>query len=750
LVRATTRAAVASLGLLLAACGPVENAPYPVDWIGTNTLFTSFMERPKFLDPISSYNLNETPWTYSIYEPPLRYHYLKRPYKLVPRTAAELPEVTYLDRDGKRLPNDAESARIAVSVYTIRLRPGTLYQPHPAFARDAAGHYLYQTLSPQQIAHRSTPADFPLKDAAISTRELTADDYVYQIKRMASPYVITPSRLFGLMSQYIEGLKEFSEQLSAEHDRALAGLGARDQYLPWRDLREVPLSGARALDEHTLQIRIKGKYPQFRFWLAMTFFAPVPWEADRFYAQRGMRERALTLNLWPVGTGPFMLTEQSATRYVLVRNPNFRGDPYPSDGMPGDRAAGLLDDAGRRTPFVDRVVFTLEREKEPEQVKFLQGYYDVVTIERYDRSFDLEKELTEGTGRAQMMKEHGLQFRTAVDPNSWYVGFNWLDPIVGKGATPEQALRNRKLRQALSIATDWEEWTSVFYDTYGPAKTAMGPVPPGLFGYREGPAGIDPITHVWVDGRAQRRPIAEAKRLLAEAGYPGGREASSGKPLVLYYDVNGVGPSYQARLDWQIKQYAKLGIQLEVRNADYNRFQEKMFKGAQQIWFWGWFCDYPDPENFLFLLYGPQARVKTQGENDSNWENPEYDALYRRMSDLPDGPKRQELIDRMVQITQQEAIWSFGIFPGNTGAYQPWLHNALPTSIILDKLQYIRVDPALRLARISEWNRPRPWPLAWVAVLLALLAFPAWRIWRRRERRDGRTALIWTAESKAG
>jgi ABC-type transport system substrate-binding protein len=219
---------------------------------------------------------------------------------------------------------------------------------------------------------------------------------------------------------------------------------------------------------------------------------------------------------------------------------------------------------------------------------------------------------------------------------------------------------------------------------------------------------------------------------------------------VLYFDVNGVGPNYQARLDWQIKQYAKLGIQLEVRPADYNRFQERMFKGAQQLWFWGWFSDYPDPENFLFLLYGPQARVKTKGENDSNWESPEYDALYRRMKDLPDGPQRQAVIDQMVQLTQKEAIWSFGIFPGNVGAYQPWLHNALPTSVILDKLQYMKVEPGVRLARIAQWNRPRPWPLAWLAACLALLAVPAWRIWQRRERRDGRTALVWTASSKAG
>lgn len=232
---------------------------------------------------------------------------------------------------------------------------------------------------------------------------------------------------------------------------------------------------------------------------------------------------------------------------------------------------------------------------------------------------------------------------------------------------------------------------------------------------------------------------------MAEAGYPNGRDSATGKPLILYLDINGVGPNYQASLDWYVKQFARIGVQLEVRNADYNRFQERMFKGQEQLFYWGWFADYPDPENFLFLLYGPQARARSQGDNDSNYENSEYDSLYRRMRDLPDGPQRQAVIDKMVQIVQQDAVWMFGVFPGNTGASPPWLHNSIPTGILPDKVQYLRVDPALRLAKVREWNQPHLLPLLWLVGCLVLVAVPAWRIWQRRERRDGRTALIWTA-----
>ncbi|MCH3812467.1 peptide ABC transporter substrate-binding protein, partial [Campylobacter jejuni] len=86
----------------------------------------------------------------------------------------------------------------------------------------------------------------------------------------------------------------------------------------------------------------------------------------RFYNQPGMAEHDLSLNTWPVGTGPYMLAESLQNRrHVLARNPNFHGEPYPCDGEPGDRAAGLLADCGKPTPFIDRAVFSVEKEAIP-------------------------------------------------------------------------------------------------------------------------------------------------------------------------------------------------------------------------------------------------------------------------------------------------------------------------------------------------------------------------------------------------
>ena len=156
---------------LATACGKTPwNDPYPTAERGKNILYSVFSERPKHLDPARSYSENEATFTGQIYEPPLQYHYLKRPYALEPLTAQTMPEVQYFDAQGQALPADAAVERIAYSDYLIQIRPGIHYQPHPAFAQDTQGAYWYHTLRPEQIAALQAPTDLPRH----ATRELTA------------------------------------------------------------------------------------------------------------------------------------------------------------------------------------------------------------------------------------------------------------------------------------------------------------------------------------------------------------------------------------------------------------------------------------------------------------------------------------------------------------------------------------------------------------------------------------------------
>ncbi|HSB21815.1 MAG TPA: ABC transporter substrate-binding protein, partial [Burkholderiaceae bacterium] len=671
------------------------------------------------------------------YEPPYGYHYLKRPYQLMPKVATQVVAPIYLDANGQRLPHDAPADRIAESVYDIPIRHGVMYQPHPAFAKDDQGRYRYHTdhaLTRKELGDKRSPWDFEHQ----GTRELVADDFVYAIKRHATTRIEAP--VFAVFAEYVIGLKEYAELVKREDAKLLAGLPEDLQDKPFLDFRRWPLAGAQALDRYTFRIRLKGKYPQWRYWMAMPFTAPLPWEADAFYAQPGMAQAGLSLNQWPVGTGPFMMRTFERDRlHVLERNPNYRGGTYPCEGQPGDRAAGLLDDCGKRTPFVDRLYVSIEKERTPRKEKFKQGYLDVPEIERPEWGVGFKADADDSDEVRRLFEERKFKFPLTADISNWYLAFNMLDPVVGNVGGPEVRERHRKLRQAISIAIDWEEGYGRIF-RYKGGDAAHGPIPPGLFGSREQTPGFyNPVTHRLVDGKVVRRPIEDARRLLAEAGYPDGRDATTGRPLVLNYDFQrAITPEFKSENDWMVKQFAKIGIQLEIRATDFNQWQDKTLKGKHQIVWAGWLADYPDAENFLFLLYGPNAKSKSQGENIANYENPRFDALFRELQTLDDTPRKQQVIDEMVAITQRDAPWSFGYIAWGGLAFQQWVYNGKPSILIRDMAQYYRVDPALRVRMQAAWNHPIVWPL--VLPLLALLAVLAWgwRSWRLRENATAR------------
>ncbi len=709
------------LVLLLTGCGEAWNNPYPAAEHGKNILYTAFIDRPKHLDPVQSYSEDEIAFTAQIYEPPLQYHYLKRPYTLVPATAEAVPQPRYLNAEGKILPADSPAAQIAFTDYVIAIKPGIRYQPHPAFARHSARDglttYLYHDLSTEQLAHVTTLADFTVQE----TRELVAEDYVYGIKRLAHPRLHSP--ILGLMSGYVVGLVDFAKNLQKS-----ALVIRRDE---WLDLRKHTLDGVEVIDKYHYRIRIKGKYPQFLYWLAMPFFSPMPWEADKFYSQPGMKEKNLTLDWYPVGTGPYMLTENDPNaRMVLQRNPNFHEQFYPCEGEPEDKKAGLLNDCGKRLPFIDQIVFTREKEQIPYWNKFLQGYYDISGIS--SDSFDQAVQVMD-SGEATLtdaMQAQGITLSTSVATSTFYMGFNWLDPLVG-GSNPATAERARKLRQAISIILDQEEFISIFQNGRGVA--AQGPIPPGIFGYREGAEGINHTMYDWVNGQARRKPIAEAKRLLAEAGWPNGRDATTGEPLVIYLDTTATGVGSKSRMDWLNKQLSKINVQLVVRNTDYNRFQEKIRKGAAQLFYFGWNADYPDPENFLFLLSGPQSAVLHDGSNAANYSNPDYDALFTQMQTMENGPQRQMLIDQMVKQLRDDAPWVWGFHPKDYSLQHAWLKNRKPGKVGNNTLKYQRVDAGLRAVKRAEWNQPVRWPLLVFLGGAGVLWFAIRAYWRREQ-----------------
>ena len=699
--------------IFLAGCGQAWNDPYPASDAGRNILYTAFTDRPKHLDPAQSYTEDEITFTAQIYEPALQYHYLKRPYQLIPSTVEQVPQARYFDAQGRELAADAPAESIAESLYELKLKKGIRFQPHPAFAMNRYGQPEY--LGKNIADGRQKIADFP----QTGTRELVADDYIYQLKRLAHPRLHSP--IFGMMADKIVGLKALGEDL-----------GKAAKTLPtdgWLDLDAYPLSGVEKVDSHTWRIRLKGKYPQFLYWLAMTFFAPVPREVDRFYAQPGMAAKNLTLDWWPVGTGPFMLSENDPNRrMVLSRNPNFHGQTYPCEGEAGDREAGLLEDCGKPLPFIEQAVFTREKEAIPYWNKFLQGYFDASGIS--SDSFDQAVRVNVGgdVALSDEMRDKGIRLLTSIKTSTFYMGFNMLDPVVGGLSS-----RSTKLRQAISIAIDQEEYISIFANGRGIA--AQGALPPGIFGYEAGEEGIDKVVYDWVDGKPKRKSVEVAKKLMSEAGYSNGRDEKTGEPLVVNLDTTSGGMGEKSRLDWLTRQFAKIDIQLVVRTTDFNRFQDKVRKGNIQLYYLGWNADYPDPENFFFLLDGNEGKVAKGGENASNYANPEFDRLFVKMKNMDNTPERLTIIRQMTGILQHDAPWVFGLHPKSYTLGHHWLKNRKPNDVGNNILKYQRIDAAERTAARLAWNRPVLWPLLLGLLVILLAVVPGYLGYRRREQR---------------
>ncbi len=689
------------LAVFCISCG-VPNNPYPKSEQNAAIYYNTFPEEPKHFDPAMSYSSDEYRFIQQIYEPPLQYHYLKRPYALIPLTAAAVPQPRYFDADGESLPLDAPAASVARAVYEVRIRPGIMYQPHPCFAKTETGEWLYHNLTKADVKGFTQVTDFPMT----GTRELIAADYVYQIKRMADPKVTCP--ISSTLEDYILGMKAYADALS------------NGQVDP-------PFPGVEVVDRYTYRIILTAKYPQFVYWLAMPFFSPMPHEAIDFYGQPVMKERNITIDRFPVGTGPYRIDTLIAHKeIVLVKNENFRIEHYPSRGESSDREAGLLDDASKIIPFIPKAVYKLEKESIPRWNKFLQGYYDNSGIpsDTFDRAVAFDD--TGDPGASEVLRSKQIALRINVDPTTVYFAFNMLDDTVG-GYSEEK----RKLRQAISIALDNEEYIEIFLN--GRGVSAYSPLPPGIFGYLEGPDGINPYTHDWdpQSNRPSRKSIEEARRLLAEAGYPGGQD-SKGNPLIISFDNTWTSAGASAALTWMRKQLEQLGITMESRTTDYNRFRDKVKNGNFQIIRWGWHADYPDPENFMFLLYGPNSKALQDGENAANYDNPEFNRLFEEIKNMANSPERLGIIREMNRLLQRDAPWVFVYHPVNFGLSHQWLKNRKPTSTGYNTLKYFRIDGEQRSKSRQEWNQPILWPLWICAAFLILGTIPAIiTIWKR-------------------
>jgi len=236
---------------------------------------------------------------------------------------------------------------------------------------------------------------------------------------------------------------------------------------------------------------------------------------------------------------------------------------------------------------------------------------------------------------------------------------------------------------------------------------AQSPVPPGIFGYEEDYR--NPYRQVDVEAAATA---------LRRAGYPDGIDPDTGRPLRLSFDLGDTSTQGRLRFQFFVNQWSRLGLDVEIAATNYNKFRQKVKEGAYQIFMWGWIADYPDPENFLFLLWGENAQATSGGPNTANFDSKEFNDLFLEMKDLPNGPGRLALIRRMRKILEEERPWIELFHRENYALYHSWMRNVKPAGLSLPAAKYVDLDPEERRRLRMWWNQPVVWP-AYALVLLA-------------------------------
>lgn len=567
--RASLAAVLCAVALIATGCGGKSDggADVPASGAlpGLKVYKHSLDESPSSLDPAQASNTYANHVMAVAYDTLFSYKYLARPYQLKPELADGWPAIS---------PDLLE--------YTIRIKKGVMFVDDPAFPGGVG-------------------------------REVTAEDFVYSIKRHFDP--ATRAQGAWLWQGRIVGLDEWKEA-GADYSREVEGL--------------------RALDRYTIFIRLTQPYPQLLDTFTQGYAAVVPREAVEHYG----REFAVH----PVGSGPFRVVTYDTALIVLERNPKYRKEPVDLAAEGYDPATqgeyGLERIQGRSPPFVDRLEIHFIGESSARWNSFTKGdevQYITVPNEQLDRILATRDPVT----FTRDISDRYFGY-AGIEAGFIFQTFNMSFPEFGYNPDPERERRNKALRCAIIKAYDFQARNESFYG--GIAAVYPGIIPPVVPEF-DPDMSRDSIT----------RDVEGARKLLRDNGW-----TADNLPVLTY----GTSANVLNRLMYEqfrawlqeigyprekvvLKQYATFG---DISRA---------WKESELPWVVkAWGLDYPDAENTLQLFYGPNG---SPGSNDANYHDPEYDALFRQAKVMLPSPERTEIYRRLNQMVVDNCLTATGI-----------------------------------------------------------------------------------------
>ncbi len=466
----------------------------------------------------------------------------------------------------------------------------------------------------------------------LEKRFVEAQDFITQFKRLA----FKPNNSSGwwLFSDRIKGLDRFRDKVG------------RDREKFWK----YNVSGLRAPDKQTLVIELTKPYPQLIYALAMSFTTPIPAEA--------LKMKDFDLTTQEIGTGPFILQKWSPDKEIkLKRNPSYKTSVYPSEGDRWALQNQFLEDAGKKLPFLETITFRVIPNTQEQWEMFQDRKIDITNLTRDQYPVAINEI---GKLRANFV-EQGIELKILPTLTSRWLSFNMTDAILGKKIL---------IRKAIAHALDFERFIQEF--TFNVALKANSIFLPSIPGYL-------PSHRL-----SYEYNLEKAKLYLKQAGHALGK----GLPTFEFATRNNDDLSIE-QAKWIKNELAKIGLKIKISVLSFPSYLDRLRKGDLVFYQDGWTMDYPDPQNVLQILYGGNL---PPGPNSTQFQNKQFDKLYRHAAQLSLGEKKETLLGQMEDIIERELPWIMQLYSREYILHHEQVKNFRPSDMIYNSLKYLKIE----------------------------------------------------------
>ncbi len=436
-------------------------------------------------------------------------------------------------------------------------------------------------------------------------RKVTAADFVYSFQRLASPGTASP------------GSWVFDDVAGTPGDKAF-----------------------KAINDTTLQIRLKKPFPPFLGILTMKYCSVVPHEAVQFYGPDFRRH--------PVGTGPFFLKNWvENVEMVLQKNPDYFE----------------FDSTGHRLPYLDAVAITFLADKMTAFLEFTKGKLDFIS----GIAPSYRDEILTRTGTLRSKYINNIRLLKMPYLNTEYLG---MLTDTNLQAVKNSPLRFKAVRQAINYGFNRVKMIKFLRNGIG-IPGHKGIIPAGMPAY-------DPQADYGYSYNPER-----AKRLLKQAGY-GPQHPVPPITLATTSDYLDLCKFVQSQLD-------DIGFDIRLNIMPPGSLSEMKAQAKLLFFRASWIADYPDEENYLSLFYS--KNFTPGGPNYTHFSDPRFDAMYKKSLSGVDVRKREKLYRSMDSLVMQQAPVAILYYDEALRFVQKRVQGMTLNPINLLNLEKVRIDP---------------------------------------------------------